>query len=71
MPRVQTELTVEQSAENMVTTLRATFKRKDKFEDLQEVIQKLKTIDEKTTKQVSTEAETFPSLGELLNMHLK
>lgn len=72
MPRMQTVVSVEQSGEqNSVTTARSTFKPKDKFEDLQEAIQKLKTNDEKTSKQASNELETFPTLGELLNMHIK
>lgn len=72
MPRVQTVLSVEQSGEqHTVTTARTTFKPKDKFEDLQEAIRKLKTNDEKTSKQASNELESFPTLGELLNMHIK
>ncbi|XP_055300424.1 extracellular serine/threonine protein CG31145-like isoform X2 [Sitodiplosis mosellana] len=71
MPRVQTVLSVEQSGEqHTVTTARTTFKPKDKFEDLKEAIRKLKTNDEKTSKQASSESETFPTLGELLNMHI-
>lgn len=72
MPRMQTVESVEQSGEqNSVTTARSTFKPKDKFEDLQKAIRKLKTNDEKTSKQASNELETFPTLGELLNMHIK
>lgn len=68
---MQTVLSVDQSAEHTVTTIRTTFKPIDKFEDLQEAIRKVKSTDEKTSKQASSESEIFPSLGELLNMHPK
>lgn len=64
-------VSIEQSAENTIatTTIRTTFKPKDKFEDLQEAIRKLKTTDEKSSK--SNEMETYPSFGELLQMQPK
>lgn len=72
MPRVPTVVSAELSAENTIaTTIRTTFKPKDKFEDLQEAIRKLRANDEKTSKQASSETETFPTLGELLHMQLK
>ncbi|XP_031624511.1 extracellular serine/threonine protein CG31145-like [Contarinia nasturtii] len=70
IPRMQTVVAVEQSGEHTVTTIRTTFKPMDKFEDLQEAVRKVKLNDEKTSKQASSERESFPSLGELLNMHL-
>lgn len=63
-------LSVEQSAESTVTTtVRTTFKPTDKFDDLQEAIRKLKSNDEKTSKQASGETETFPTLAEILHLH--
>lgn len=65
-------LSDEQSSEHTtVTTVRTTYKPKDKFEDLQEAIRKLNSIDEKTSKQASSEIESFQSLGDLLHMNLK
>lgn len=65
-------VSAEQSAEHTITTtIRTTSKPKDKFEDLQEAIRKLKANDEKTSKQASSETETFPTLGELLHMQAK
>lgn len=72
VPRVQTVLSAEQqSGEHTVTTTRTTYSPKDKYEDLQEAVRKLNSIDEKTSKQASAEAESFPSMGELLHMNLK
>lgn len=67
-------VSIEQSVENTIgtTTIRTTFKPKDKFEDLQEAIRKLKVTDDKSSKQTqSSETETYPSFGELLHMQLK
>lgn len=72
MPRVPTIVSAELSAEHTITTtIRTTFKPKDKFEDLQEAVRKLKSTDEKTSKQASSEYEMFPTLGELLHIQAK
>lgn len=68
MPRV---LTVDQSVENTIATEGTTFKPKDKYDDLQEAIRKIKSSDDKTSKQSSAESEVFPSFGELLHMSPK
>lgn len=64
-------LSIEQSVENTIATEGTTFKPKDKYDDLQEAIRKIKLSDEKASKQSSAEAEVFPSLGELLHMSPK
>lgn len=62
-------VTVFQSGENTITTTPLpSFKRKDEFPDLVEAIQKMKTNEDKSTKQTSAEAESFPSIAELLHM---
>lgn len=65
---------VEQSIENTIPTVdvrrgKVLFHPTDKFEDLQNAIKKLKADEEKSSKQSSSEVDTFPSMGEILHMH--
>lgn len=65
-------ISVEQSIENTVATVRPSYKATDKYVDLQDAIRKLRSTEEKSTKitkQASGEVEEFPSLGELLHLH--
>lgn len=64
-------LSVEQSVENTIPTEGTTFKPKDLYDDLQEAIRKIKSSDDKASKQSSAEAEVFSSFGELLHMNPK
>lgn len=62
-------VTVFQSSENSITTTPLPpFKRKDEFPELVEAIQKMRTSEDKSTKQTSAEAEVYPSMAELLHV---